>query len=79
MQLKILMQAQSPQPKKATPCTKTQYNTQIIKIGSSVLNAKLTLLTNTQNPMLYNAFQLVRHHQKCPFRGASRRHVIHVP
>jgi len=29
--------------------------------------AQLTLLSNHQNPMLYNAFQSTRHSWKCPF------------
>jgi len=41
--------------------------------------AQLTLLPNQQNPMLCNAFQLVRHHNSALPMGASTSHVMHVP
>ena len=52
----------------------------IVQIGTSV-SAQLTLLANPQNLMLYNAFQLARHPQKCQggLSGHLHPHVTYIP
>jgi len=52
-------------PQKATPCAKN-IDVQIVKIGPPVFLHSSPFYP-TQNPTLYNAFQLARHPQKCPF------------
>ena len=63
---KFLTQVQSSGPQKATPCKKicrTTYRSLTLVLATHFLHS----LSNPENPMLYNAFQLARHSKSAPF------------